>query len=184
MKKIIIFSLFLLLSVLGCFGQTKNQSKTNRIEWVPSTINGITLGKSKYDDLIKLWGKPLFERDFASQDEELDPDLETELAYRNVEIDNLKPSIGVVIENKSHLVKVISLFFDEMTKDEAIRKYGSDYYLVTSQDSDCIDKSQKKEKDIGKFSYPISLVYPQKGMSISIRNDNTVMMVNYTDKCQ
>lgn len=66
--------------------------------------------------------------------------------------------------------------------NEAIRVYGSDYYVVSSGDDKCIVDSQKKG-DKTKLDYPIELVYPQKGMSILIRDDNTVMSVNFPDKC-
>lgn len=193
MKKSTILFLFLFLGVLGCFGQTQsqtekvkaqNQAKPSKVEWVPSTINGITLGKSKYDDILRLWGKPIMEHEFVSQDEELEnPDLETELVYRNVEIDGLMPSIGVLINDRTRLVTSISLFFVEMTKDEAIQKYGSDYYLVSSIDSTCISKSQERTKEVGILNYPISLVYPQMGMTIAVRDDNMIMMVSFTEKC-
>lgn len=124
------------------YKETANQFKKDKIEWVPSTVNGIMVGKSKYDDIIRLWGKPFAEHEFVSQDEEIDnPDLETGLVYRNVEIDGSKPSIGVLVNDRTRLVTSISLFFDEMTKNEAIHKY--DYYLISAIDSTCIDKSQK-----------------------------------------
>ena len=144
-----------------------------------------SVGKSKYKNLIKSWGKPLFEQEFAEDGEDSEirkSEPKTELAYRNIEIDGLKPNIGVIIGDKTRTVIAISLFFDDMTKEEAIRKYGSEYYLVSSGDNNCVADSQKKE-DKTKLVYPIEFAYPQKGMSILIRKDNTVMSVNYTDKC-
>lgn len=186
MKILIVFSLFLLIVILGTYQHTPNQAKKEQVVWIPSTIKNITVGKSKYKDLIKSWGKPLFEQEFAEDVEESEirkSEPKTELAYRNIEIDGLKPNIGVIIGDKTRTIRVISLFFDEMTKEEAIRKYGSDYYLVSSGENKCVANSQKKGDEI-KLVYPIELVYPSKGMFILIRDDNTVMSVNYTDKCQ
>jgi hypothetical protein len=193
MKISIIFSLFLLIVFLGAYQNTPIQAqkdqgakaKKEQVVWIPSTIKNITVGKSKYKDLIKYWGKPSFKQEFAEdgEDEEIrKSEPKTELGYRNIEIDGLKPNIGVIIGDKTRTVISITLNFDEMTKEEAIRIYGSDYYLVSSGDNNCVADSQRKA-DESKLVYPIELVYPQKGMSILIRDDNTVMSVNYTDKC-
>jgi hypothetical protein len=193
MKIFIVFSLFSMIVFFGAYQYTPNQAQKDHVDsppkdqivWIPSTIKNITLGKSKYRDLIKYWGKPLFEQEFAEDGEEseiLSSEPKTELAYRNIEIDGLKPNIGVVIGDKTRTVIILSLFFDDMTKEEAVRKYGSDYYLVSSGGNKCVADSQKKGDEI-KLVYPITLVYPKKGMFILIRKDNTVMSVNYTDKC-
>lgn len=185
MKILIVFNLFLLTVLTGYSNYTPNQTPKDQTVWTPATVKNITLGKSKYKDLIRFWGKPLFEQEFPEDDVEDEirkSEPETELAYRNIEIDGLKPNIGVIIGAKTRTVKSITLFFDDMTKEEAIRKYGSDYYLVSSNGNKCVADSPKKGDEI-KLVYPITLVYPQKGMSILIRKDNTVMSVNYTDKC-
>ncbi len=192
MKIPIIFSLFLLIVFLGASQHTpiqaqKDQSdkaEKEQVVWIPATIKNITVGKSKYKDLIKYWGKPSFKQEFAEDFEEEIPNFEpkTELGYKNIEIDGLKPNIGVLIGDKTRTVLSITLNFDEMAKEEAIRIYGSDYYVVSTGDNICVADSQKKG-DETKLVYPIELVYPQKGMSILIRDDNTVMSVNYTDKC-
>jgi hypothetical protein len=193
MKILIIFSLFLLIVFLGACQRTPIQAQKDQVDkakkeqvvWIPATIKNITVGKSKYNDLIKYWGKPSFKQVFAEdgEDEEIrNSEPKTELGYRNIEIDGLKPNIGVIIGDKTGTVMSISLFFDEMTKEEAIRIYSSDYYVVSTGDNICLADSQKKG-DETKLIYPIELVYPQKGMSILIRGDNTVMSVNYTDKC-
>ncbi len=113
------------------------------------------------------------------------PELLKELVYRSISIDAQTVNAGVLVGSESRIVKSISLFFrDEMTKDAAIRKYGSDYYVITAQDSMCIEKLQERNKFVNALDYPIKLVYPQKGMNVQVRKDDTVMMVTYTDKCE
>ncbi len=185
MKRLKIYITFLLIIFLGSFKETQSQTQKDQAAWIPSTINRITVGKSKYKDLIKYWGKPSFKQEFAEdgEDEEIrKSEPKTEVGYRNIEIDGLTPNIGVLIGDKTRTVLSITLNFDDMSKEEAIRIYGSDYYLVSSGDDNCVADSPKKG-DESKLVYPLELVYPQKGMSILIRNDNTVMSVTYTDKC-
>lgn len=191
MKLSVVFGLVLLSGLFAFCNQASNEAIQNSTEWVPATINGIVLGRSKYDDIIKLWGEPYHEAEFAGdsvEPEEGGPTLEslTELHYRNIEIDGERVNAGVLIGNETRLVKVISYNIEEFTKDAAIRKFGLDYYLVITRESTCIEKSQKRNQDrkLEWSDYPVNLVYPQKGMIIQVRKDNTVMMVNYADKCK
>jgi hypothetical protein len=189
MKTSLFFILILSLGFFVFCKQFPNQANQAKTEWIPATINGIVLGKSKYEDIVKLWGDPNYKAEFAAdpyepKSGEILPETQLELGYRNIKIDGFLHNVGVLVGNETRLVKTISLNIDEMTKDEAVQKYGSDYYLIFSSDSTCIDKSQKRKKKVSEQDYPIKLVYPQKGMSILVKNDNTVMMVNYTDKCK
>lgn len=191
MKFLGLFNIVLLSGLFVFCNQVSNQAIQENTDWAPATVNGIVLGKSTYDDIIRLWGKPYHEAEFAGDPVEPEegvvvPELLTELYYRNIEIDGEKVNAGVLIGNETRFVKVIAYNIEEFIKDEAIQKFGSDYYLITTQESTCIERSQerKQNKQLSWIDYPIKLVYPQKGMFISIRNDNTLIMVNYTDKCK
>ncbi len=189
MKLLGLFNIVLLSGLFVFCNQALDEAVQDSTDWTPATVNGIVLGKSTYDDIIKLWGKPYHEAEFAGDPVEPEkgvatPELLTELSYRSIEIDGKKVNAGVLVGNETGVVKVISYNIEEFTKDDATHKFGSDYYLVTTQESTCIEKSQKRKKSVGRLDHPINLVYPQKGMFIQVRHDNTVMMVNYTDKCK
>jgi hypothetical protein len=188
MKILILPALMITLIIFTFCKQVSNQSAQNKINWTPSTINGIAIGKSKYKDLIKLWGKPDFENEFNGDPVEPEPgerlpESDIELAYKNKTVNGLTANIGIIIGEKTRLVKVISLYFEEMTKEKVTKKYGDDYYLVPATGSTCINKDQKKLPQVGSLDYPVSIVYPKIGMFIVVREDKTVVSVNYTSKC-
>ena len=200
MKKKISLSLILLViwMVVVC-EPAVSQVKREKVEWVASTIKGITPGKSKYEDVIRLFGKPDYEGeviDCGSEDEPLETGTVIELGYhRDIEIEGVLAIIGFSVYEETRIVTSISLAFEEMTKEDAIKIYGDDYYVITNSDynnsttreyaSLCVYKSQKRNQEIkvDGSDYPIYLVYPQKGMYIQIRRNNKVMMVEYMNGC-
>ena len=194
MKKKISLSLILLViwMVVVC-EPAVSQVKREKVEWVASTIKGITPGKSKYEDIIKLFGKPDYVEPLECYT------YKTELGYyQNIKIEGVMARIGFGVGDETQIVNYISLYFkdEKMTKEDAIKIYGNDYYVITNSDynnkaktlgyeSICVYKSQKRNQEVkvDESDYPISLVYPQKGMYIQVRSGNIVMSVEYTDKC-
>ena len=203
-KKILLSLVLLVIWVAVVCEPAVSQIKREKVEWVPSTIKGITPGKSKYKDVIRLFGKPDYEGEII-EDPPLKPPEEApealiELSYnRDIEIEGVLARIGFAVGDETRIVKYVSFYFysflKELTKEDAIKIYGNDYYVVTRSDyynsttreyaSLCVYKSQKRNQEVkvDESDYPISLVYPQKGMYIQVRDDNTVMMMEYTDKC-
>ena len=201
MRKKILLSLILLViwMVVVC-EPAVSQVKREKVKWVVSTIKGITPGKSKYKDVIRLFGKPDYEGEII-EDPPLKPPEEAlealiELGYhRDIEIEGVLAIIGFSVYEETRIVTSISLAFEEMTKEDAIKIYGDDYYVITNSDynnsttreyaSLCVYKSQKRNQEIkvDGSDYPIYLVYPQKGMYIQIRRNNKVMMVEYMNGC-
>lgn len=191
MKFLILFNLVLLLGIFAFCHEAPVEAIQNKTDWVPATVDGIVLGRSTYDDIIKLWGKPHHEAEFAGDPVEREngfpmPELMTELQYRNRDLDGKRANVGVLMGYETRLVKSISYYLDEFTKGEAIRKFGSDYYPITTQASTCIERSQarKQNRQLNWMDYPIMLVYQQKGMLVQVRENNNVMMVNYVDRCK
>ena len=202
MRKKILLSLILLMMwmVVVC-EPAVSQVKREKIEWVTSTIKGITPGKSKYEDVIRLFGKPDYEGEIIG--DPVEPPEEPSgtvigLGYdRDIEIEGVLARIGFVVDEKTHIVNETSLYFkdEETTKEDAIKIYGTNYYVITRSDyfnnttreyaSVCVYKSQKRNQEVkvDVLNYPIYLVYPQEGMSIQVRSNNKVMWISYTDKC-
>ena len=205
MSKKIFLSMILMMWVVVVCEPAISQVKREKVKWVPSTIKGITPGKSKYKDVIRLFGKPDYEGeaiDCGSEDS-VEPSEELSgaligLSYdRYIKTEGVLARIGFGVYDETRIVNDISLYFkdEEMTKEDAIKIYGTDYYVITRSDyynsttreyaSLCVYESQKRNQEVkvDGSDYPIYLVYPQKGMFIQVRDDNTVMGLFYTDKC-
>jgi hypothetical protein len=151
--------------------------------WVSPNYRGLLLGKSTYADMKRLFGEPRWEGGNEETYFENDSEFEMLLQYSNQGIG--KEAADIVIGRKSKIVKSISILpFPKLTRQEAINQYGSDYVEISAGESFCIDKSVRRGDSESPLSYPVLLVYPEKGMIISIRDDNSVMQIGYLYKCK
>lgn len=154
-----------------------------KVKWMPATYRELHLGQSTYKDVKKLFGKPRWEGGNEEKTFEGDPEFEILLQYPNQGIG--KEAVEIVIGEKTKIVKAISyLPYPEMTRQEAISKFGSDYFEIDSAESLCIKDNLKRGSSDKKLDYPISLVYPEKGMYVLIGDDNKVMHIGFLYKCE
>lgn len=180
-------SVLLLVFVSACQSNARIASASGS-EWIPATVNGVVVGRSAYDDIVRLWGTPFKEAEFAGDPYEPDPgesplELLTELWYRGVEIDGEKVNAGVLIGNETRIVRSISYGREGLTKQGAIARFGAGYYVVTNGRSECapIDPHPGQIED--PHAFPIKLVFPKKGLTVSVRQDDSIIQVTYSDKC-
>jgi|SRR5215213_3402613 len=153
-----------------------------KTKWMPSSYQGLTPGVSTYNDVKKSLGNPRWEGGNEEQTFESDPEVELLLQYSNVGSE--QQGVEVVIGKKTKLVKAISFYPNpEMTKQEAILKYGSDYFETSAGESLCVKDNLKREVSEKHLNYPILLVYPERGMTITVGRDNTVSLVSLLYKC-
>ncbi len=152
-------------------------SPAQQVKWNPSEYLGITPGKSTYDDVIKILGKPRLEGSENEEDKdfEKDPEFNALLEYST--------RVDVTVGKKTKIVKSIGISYPDMKKQEAIDKYGSNYFENNSGSS-CFTEDQKRGPS-GKqnVNYPISLVYPEKGMTIVIAENNDVVGIWFLNRC-
>jgi hypothetical protein len=151
------------------------------ITWIPSTYRGIILGKSKYEDVIKLLGTPGWKGDNEEKTFENDDEFEILLQYPNKGVE--QEAVEIVIGKKTKIVKALSYIpYPEITKQEAISKYGLDYFEISSGESVCT-KNTNPDSSKGKLNYPILLVYPQKGLYVLVNENDQVLHIGYLYKC-
>jgi hypothetical protein len=154
----------------------------SQIRWIPGTYKGLKIGESSYKDVKKTFGKPRWEGDNEDKTFESDTEFETLLQYPKVGEENM--ALEAIIGKETKTLKAITLLPNfEMTKEEAISKYGSDYFEIASGDSLCIEENFKRGHSEKKMSFPILLVYPEKGMTISIGEDNKIILISLLYKC-
>lgn len=151
-------------------------------EWIPPTYLGLTLGKSTENDVKKLFGKPKWE---GSREEKIfESDSENEILLDYVDVKEVDGDIAITIGEKTRIVKAIAVYSNEnLTKQEIISKYGSDFYEIESSESMCIKDDHPPGESNRKMQYPIVLVYPNKGMYVFINEDNKLIYRGFLVKC-
>lgn len=152
-----------------------------KVKWIPGTYRGLTPGKSTYQDVKRVFGKPRWEGENEEKAFEGDSEFEILLQYSN----GKDGGIDFVVGKETKIVKAISVYpYPAMTKQEIILKYGSNYFEIGSAESLCMKDGVKKGDSQKKLDYPILLVYPETGMSVSIDEDEKVVLIGYLYKCE
>lgn len=153
----------------------------DNVKWTPTEYVGLLAGKSTYEDVKKLFGKPRWEGSNDEKAFESDSELEILLQYSGNA--KGKESIEVVTGEETKIVKAFSVRpYPGITKQEAITKFGPDYFEIGSGESMCITGNKKGPSE-KKLEFPMMLVYPNKGMYVLIDEDNKVNHFGFTYKC-
>jgi len=91
-----------------------------------------------------------------------------------------------VIGEKTGIVKALSFQPNpEMTKSEAIAKYGTEYFEISSGENNfCITNKAVRGPTKENLKFPIALVYPEQGLYVMVGEDGKVIHVGYLYKCE
>lgn len=184
------FTLKLILLVLVSFATASiHFSQTNTAQCVPNrgwcaaTYKGLTVGQSTRADMLRILGKPLSSAPSADQD---DPKNIIWNDYKSVEKD-ISGRLGVEVDKRTDKIVAITITPDEMTKEEAIKRFGSDY-KVMGYDF-CLETEEEsllfggvglvyENSESTELSY---IEYRAKGISIHLRYDNYVGSIYFTN---
>lgn len=168
-----------LLSLLVC-GLASAQAG----EWHPSAYLGLALGKSKKADVERAFGKPAWS---GHPEDELDNPVKGLLSYEYENVGGFEGRTVVIMNGRTGVVEGISLYVSQqrpLPLAKALEQYGSDYVERESALGPC--PTTKKARDFkppAKREYPIFLVYPHKGMYVSVGQDNNVREIVYMLRC-
>jgi hypothetical protein len=151
--------------------------------WLPPTYLGLTLGISTRTEVKNRFGEANWEgtpEEKAFLDEN---EGETEIEYKN--ISSIEGVVVITLGKKSQIVKAITIYPNNpKSREEIVAEYGSDFFEVASYESMCIKPNRQIGANFKPLSdYPIALVYPNKGMYISIPEQNLISHIGYSFKC-
>lgn len=152
--------------------------------WLPATFEGIKLGISNVETVRELWGSPIWEGDTEEKVFSKDNEEEKLLEYKNIA--NVTGQVSVTIGKKTNLVKAIAIYPDSPpTLQEVVSEYGEDYIRRNADQGICSNERNPENKNLtpDKVKYPIFLVYPSKGIYISINDSGKVNHFGYLVKC-
>src|SRR3977135_3847140 len=114
---------FLLIFSLTLMSVTVPAPQAGR-QWRPATYRGVTVGKSKFADMVRLWGKPKWSR---TSKPEADEDAR-QVTWTNYErVGEFPGPTTVVSDARSGGVSRINFYPDRLTREQAVAHFGSGY---------------------------------------------------------
>lgn len=165
-----------LLLILGLtLGQIAAVYQSDR-RWSPATFRGLTMGKSRRADMLRVLGKPKWSRITPGEKGE-EPDSEV---WNNYELAGEVPGqVNVVVDERSGVIKTIILYPKKISKQQAIAHFGRDY-IITTYDFDPCEEDEDSEPIYESPKGPLEFVeYRSKGIAISIGYGDSVTKISY-----
>jgi hypothetical protein len=153
--------------------------------WHVPTYEGMTLGKSTRADIERAFGKPIWSGPPIY--EEPEGEVKDEILYEYENVGGFYGRTSVYLDVRSGVIKAITLYPNyqrPITLEEAIKLYGGGYIERESGLGPCpTSKELRNYKQKQEREYPVSLIYPHKGMYVSVDRDNKVNHICYLARC-
>ena len=169
MKFLLIFSL-LLSSAAAAAPQRGHQ-------WRPATYRGITVGKSRFADMLRAWGKPKWSRTSKREAGE-----ERQVTWTNYErVGEFPGPTTVVSDTRSGVITRINFYPDRLTKEQAVAHFGSGYITTRYAFDSCLDEEDSEPIYESPNGPLVSVEYRSRGIAISIGYKDMVTKISYVD---
>jgi hypothetical protein len=145
-------------------------------QWRPATYRGVTVGKSKFTDMVRLWGKPKWSR---TSKPEADEDSR-QVTWTNYErVGEFPGPTTVVSDTKSGVVTRINFYPDRLTKEQAIAHFGSGYITTRYAFDTCLDEEDSEPIYESPNGPVISVEYRARGIAISVGYKELITKITY-----
>lgn len=160
----------------------EEDTSDNDGQWKAASFEGLALGTSTYDDVKRSFGEPSWEGD--TEDKVFDADSEYELMLTYGQNTHQKGPITFILGKETRVLKALHYIpMPEMSVDEALEEFGNEFFIVEPGVTKCGLKEEARGMLTGKPARPFSLVYPEKGMYVSITHHDTVLHVGFLYRC-
>lgn len=161
---------------------TRPPSSDDIRRWIAPTFLGLKVGESNEKDVQRLFGKPDAEYPSDDEDKVFETQAEDEVVqdYRNLK--HAGGHVVIILGKKTRLVKGITLYpSNNLSLDEALTKYGKDFFQIQYPESICIREEAKSGIVDKNLNPPLVLIYPNLGLLVDIRKDQETFYVSRFD---
>jgi hypothetical protein len=155
--------------------QSKAEAPVNGEEWQPAVYRGLQIGKSKYADMIRVLGKPTWSGMPYSEEKKGDPEVWHE--YPNA--GEFQSKITVIASKRTKVILAIDLYPENLSKDDAIKHFGSDYILTRYAFDECLGNEELGPMYESSTGPLIFIEYRKRGVAIQIDADNKVNQISF-----
>lgn len=161
-------------------------------KWIPGSYLGIEIGKSTRKDVIKKFGKPVWEgeEELEGEEEDIQKTIERNsgkrilLEFKNV--GKMEGRTSILIGEKDKVVQAVGLYPTiPFTREAIILRYGDDFVEMYSNETFCsiLEKSRPKITTGNATESLDSLVFPEIGMYASLAGTEEIDQMWFLPKC-
>ena len=141
------------------------------------------IGVASRANVEQVFGKPSWEG--PAEKEPVDEDGPDAILLEYKEVGGFTGGTTLVLDAQTGKVKAISLYPQKpLPLEKLIRQYGERYIERESALGPCPTVEELRAfRPPEEREYPIFLVYPQRGMYLSVEKNKVVSQISYLDKC-
>lgn len=163
-----------LLLILGLIlSQAAPVRQSGRL-WHPATFRGLSVGKSKRADMLRVLGQPKWSRTTPGDAEEHGT------TWNNYErVGDFSGPTNVASDSVTGIIKRIDFYPQKLSKEEAIKHFGRNYVLTRYAFDPCPageDEESIYESPNGPL---VSVEYRARGIAISVGYKDMVTKISY-----
>lgn len=164
---------FLLIFLLMLSSQAPGVRPSNRV-WHPATYRGLTIGKSKQVDVLRVFGQPRWSQTANSED----GDESGQEVWSNYErVGEFLGQTNVLTRHR--VLERIDFFPARLSKEQAIAHFGADYVITRYAFDSCLGGEDAESLYESANGPLVSLEYRSRGIAISIGYKDLVTRISY-----
>ena len=179
MKSIVVALLIQsMLALQWSSGPLQKQVENNRT-WQAATYRGLTIGKSKRADVLRVLGEPQRQDTPVGQSPK-DPNPEVWYVYKGAA--EFLGDLTVVIEKRTGVVARIDLSPEDLSKADAIKHFGPDYILTRYAFDECLGDEESAPIYESPTGQLLEIEYRQRGIAVSVNEAGKVNTISFVSK--
>jgi len=151
-------------------------------DWVKPEYHGLIVGKSTTSDVIREFGKPAWKG--GVQELAVPSDKEGEIQYEYPAVPDVGGYMKIYFGKRSGVVTAIMIYPKQMTRADAITKFGADFEESNEKLGPCPTARERKLVEQYHVEYGLLLVYRKLGLYVDIKKDGTAFLIAYLRSCR
>jgi len=167
-----------MLALQWSSGPLQKQVQRNR-EWQAGTYRGLTIGKSKRADVLRVLGEPRRQDTPAGQSPN-DPDPEVWYVYKGAA--EFVGDLTVVIEKRTGVVARIDLSPEDLSEAEAIKHFGPDYIITRYAFDECLGDEESAPLYESPNGSLLEIEYRARGIAVAVNEAGKVNTISFVSK--
>jgi len=176
--KILVVVFVLSIQLMPAWQSTvKSVEQSNN--WRAGTYLGLTAGKSKLADVLRVLGEPK-RMDTPADQAATDPDPEIWYVYERG--GEFPGELTVVIDKRSDVISRIDLHPDNLSKDDVVKHFGPDYILTRYDFDECLGTEESAPMYESPNGSLRSVEYRKRGIAVSITEKGKVNTISYVSR--
>jgi hypothetical protein len=159
--------------------QTVSSQPHNKQVWRAGIYLGLTIGKSNRLDVLRILGEP---KQLEKPSDQTVVEENPQVWYVYDSTAKFAGDLIVVIDERTNIVLRIDLNPHNLTKEDAVKHFGSDFILTRYAFDDCLGNEESAPLFESASGPVLEVEYRHRGIALSLTEDGKVDTISYLSK--